>query len=96
MCVSGSLLGQDVFEELQGSGLQVSFFLCDGVTFVGELLLQLLQLLQVLTNLLKSLRYCCEPAGGKRWMEKHGGRDRERGGKRKECEKMDDINEEVE
>lgn len=63
LCVRGSLLGQEVLEELQGSGLQVSFFLCDGVAVVGELLLQLLQLLQVLANLLETLCYCCEPAG---------------------------------
>lgn len=34
--------GEDVLEELQGSALQDGFLLRDGVTLVGELLLQLL------------------------------------------------------
>lgn len=61
--INNSSLGEDVLEELQGSALQVGFVLCDGVAFVGELLLQLLQLLQVLTHLLETLCYCGEPAG---------------------------------
>lgn len=56
--------GEDVFEELEGSSLQEGFLLCDGVGVVGQLLFQLLQLLQVLANLLQTLRHCREPAGG--------------------------------
>lgn len=62
--VSVSLPGEEVLEELQSSGLQESFLLCDGVVVVRELLLQLLQLLEVLTNLLETLSYCSEPGGG--------------------------------
>lgn len=64
LCVKGCSLGEEVFEEIQSSRLQVSFFLSDGVAVVGELLLQLQQLLQVLTDLLEALCYCREPAGG--------------------------------
>lgn len=88
LCVRGSLLGEDVLEEVQGSGLQVSFFLCDGVAFVGELLLQLLQLLQVLKNLLETLCYGCEPAGGGE--EKRRRTRRKREWKRREKERKED------
>lgn len=65
MCVCFfSSLGQDVLEELQGSALQDSFLLRDGVAFVGELLLQLLQLLQVLADLLETLCHHSDPAAG--------------------------------
>lgn len=63
MCFSS--LGQDVLEELQGSALQDSFLLRDGVAVVGELLLQLLQFLQVLADLLETLRHRSEPAAGR-------------------------------
>lgn len=62
MCVSS--LGQDVLEELQGSALQDGFLLCDGVAVVGELLLQLLQLRQMLADLLETLRHRSGPAAG--------------------------------
>lgn len=64
--MSAAVLGEEVLEELQGAGLQVRLLLCDGVAVVGELLLQLLQLLQVLTDLLERFCHCCEPAGGGR------------------------------
>lgn len=62
--MGGSSLAEEVLEEVQRSGLQVSFLLCDGVAVIRELLLQLLQLLQVLTDLLETLCYRREPAGG--------------------------------
>lgn len=64
VCLCFSSLGQDVLEELQGSALQDSFLLRDGVAVVCELLLQLLQLFQVLPDLLETLRHRSEPAAG--------------------------------